>query len=136
MRKCLFILLTACLSAFTLLPNKVQLVRAGVTDTIELKGREAVKFSEDVLFRVHNKDLRCNLAVYFQNKTLEGSGYVVLWAAPDLTIMAEEFTYDERQEMVHFTSNVQVKTTHTTAYATVSYNFKTNKIQNAVKATF
>ena len=124
-------LVSIVLSAFTFLPQSVELIRAGVMDTIELEGEKAVKFSEDVLFTIHGKELNCNLALFLHNKTLTGSGHIVFRPGPDLTITAQEFTYDARKDVVHFSSKVQVKAQKTTGYTSLIYSFKTNSIQSS-----
>jgi hypothetical protein len=64
-----------------------------------------------------------------KNKTLLAEEFVVFKMGSGQVITADVFTYDERKEIGHFTSHVQVKTGNTSAYNSLDYNFKTGQIQ-------
>ena len=118
-------------SAFTDLSSDIKLTGAGLQEETELQGQKAIKYSEGVTFKIKENELSSHIAFYIKNKTLLAEEFVVLKTGPNQVITADTFTYNERKEIGHFSSNVQVKTGNTTSYKSLDYNFKTGKIQNA-----
>lgn len=118
-------------SAFTNLSPDIKLTSAGLQEETELQGQPVIKFSEGVTFRIKEKELSSHLAFYIKDKTLLAEEFVSLKIEAGQVITADKFTYNERKEIGHFTSNVQVKTGSTSNYQALDYNFRTGKIQHA-----
>ena len=130
MKKIVLVVLTFIFcSAFTDLSPDIKLTGAGLQEETELEGQKATKFSEGVVFKIKGQELSSHIAFYVKNKTLLAEEFVVFKMGSGQVITADVFTYDERKEIGHFTSHVQVKTGNTTAYNSLDYNFKTGQIQ-------